>query len=38
MKIVLDLTLLFMLVTIILSSVSMFFAKVLVGEEPKPEK
>lgn len=38
MKIVLDLTLLFMLATIVLSSAATFFAKALIGEEPKPEK
>lgn len=38
MKTILDLTLLFMLITIVLSSISMFFAKSLVGEEPKPIK
>jgi cell volume regulation protein A len=35
---VLDLTLLFMLITIVLSSIATIFAKYLVGEEPKPEK
>jgi len=35
---VLDLTLLFMLTTIILSSIATYYAKALVGEEPKPEK
>lgn len=35
---VLDLTLLFMLATIILSSIATYYAKALVGEEPKPEK
>lgn len=37
-RVVLDLTLLFMLVTIILSSIATIFAKYLVGEAPKPEK
>jgi cell volume regulation protein A len=37
-KTILDLTLLFMLATIIISSVATVFAKALVGEEPKPEK
>jgi len=37
-KIILDLTLLFMLATIIISSIATYFAKYLVGEEPKPEK
>ena len=35
---VLDLTLLFMVVTIILSTIATVFAKYLVGEEPKPQK
>jgi cell volume regulation protein A len=37
-KTVLDLTLLFMLITIIMSSIATYFAKYLVGEEPKPQK
>lgn len=37
-KTILDLTLLFMLATIVLSAISMFFAKSLIGEEPTPQK
>ncbi len=37
-KVILDLTLLFMLATIIISSIATIFAKQLIGEEPKPEK
>ncbi|MBN2111688.1 cation:proton antiporter [Candidatus Woesearchaeota archaeon] len=37
-RVVLDLTLLFMVATIALSAISMFFAKALVGEAPQPQK
>jgi len=37
-KTILDLTLLFMLASIIISSIATIFAKALVGQEPKPEK
>ena len=37
-SIVLDLTLIFMVGTIVLSSIATYFAKYFVGEEPKPQK
>jgi NhaP-type Na+/H+ or K+/H+ antiporter len=37
-RVVLDLTLLFMVGTIVLSSVATYFAKYFVGEEPAPQK